>query len=77
VLLAGSVHAAKATARPVLNTVSGGTAAPVTSTVEDVGAVVMSVLAIVVPLLALLVVIAFLGLAAWLLLRRRGRSQAG
>ena len=52
VLLAGGVHAVKATARPVANTATGGVAAPVLSTLEDVVALVLSVLAIVVPVLA-------------------------
>ena len=77
ILMAGGVHAAKATARPALNAVSGGTAAPVTSTVEDITAVGMSVMAIVVPLLALLLALAFLGIVAWLLFRwRRKRRSA-
>lgn len=52
VLVAGGVHAAKSVARPVANTATGGVAAPVLSTVEDVVAVALSVMAIVVPVLA-------------------------
>ena len=75
VLMAGGVHAAKASARPVLNAASGGTAAPVASAVEDVGAAVMSVLAIVVPLLVVLTMIVFIVGAWWLVSsRRRGRA---
>ena len=58
VLLAGGVHAAKATARPVINATTGGAGAPVASTIEDVSAVGLTVLAILVPLLALLLVAA-------------------
>jgi uncharacterized membrane protein len=52
VLVAGGVHAVKATARPVANTATGGAAAPVLSTIEDIVAVVLSVMAILVPVLA-------------------------
>ncbi len=62
VLLAGGVHVAKAAARPVINTTTGGVGAPVVSTAEDVGAVGLTALAIVIPLVTLLVV---LGLAVY------------
>jgi uncharacterized membrane protein len=70
VLLAGSVHTAKAAARPVINATTGGAGAPVASTVEDVSAVILTVLAILVPLLTLTLVVVLIvwGLSA---LRRR------
>ena len=76
VLMAGGVHAAKASARPVINAASGGAAAPVASAAEDVGALVMSVLAIVVPLLVVLAVFAFI-FSAWWLVSRRRRDRTG
>jgi len=76
VLMAGGVHAAKASARPALNAATGGAAAPVTSTVEDLVATAMSVLAIVVPLLALMLVLGFLATVGWLVYRwRRKRAS--
>ena len=67
VLIAGGVHAVKATARPVANTATGGVAAPVVSTAEDVVALIMSVAAILVPLIAGLVaiVLVFLLVRRW------------
>jgi uncharacterized membrane protein len=73
VLMAGGVHAAKASARPVLNAASGGTAAPVASAAEDFGAAIMSVLAILVPLLVVLATLAFFGAVWWLISKRRSR----
>jgi hypothetical protein len=76
VLMAGGVHAAKASARPVLNATTGGAAAPVASAAEDVGAFVMSVLAIAVPLLVVLSVIALMIGGWWLVsTRKRGRTR--
>ncbi len=71
VLVAGGVHAVKASARPVINAVSGGTGAPVVSTVEDVGAATVSVMAIVWPVLAALVVVAAVAFTLWAVSRWR------
>lgn len=73
VLIAGGVHAVKASARPVINTLSGGAGAPVVSTVEDVGAAGVSVLALVVPGVAFGVVVAAILLAVWGVVRWRRR----
>lgn len=51
VILAGGVHAAKATTRPVVNATTAGTGAPVVSAVEDASAVLLSVAAIAAPYL--------------------------
>lgn len=78
VLLAGSVHAAKATARPAVNATTAGAGAPVASTVEDLGSLAMSVLAFVAPVLAvvlILLLVAALVFAA-VRLRRRARRAA-
>lgn len=50
-LLAFGVHATKAAARPVVNTTTVGLGAPVISVVEDITAVVASLLAIFAPVL--------------------------
>lgn len=59
-------HGLKALSRPVLNAVTGGAAAPVLSTAEDAGAVTLTVLAFVVPLVALLLAV----LVVWFLVHR-------
>lgn len=68
------VHAIKATARPVANLATGGVAAPVLSTVEDITSVTVSILALIVPILAFLFMFAFIW---WLivLVRRRKRRK--
>lgn len=73
VLLAGGVHAAKATARPVVNATTGGTGAPVASAVEDAGAVVLSIVAIIAPILVAALLIVFM-VVLWRLWRRPGRA---
>ncbi|GAA1876193.1 DUF4126 domain-containing protein [Myceligenerans crystallogenes] len=59
VVLALVVHAAKAGGRVITNAVSGGTAAPVMSTVEDAAAVGVSFLGITLPFLMIPVLILF------------------
>jgi len=71
-LVAGGVHAAKATARPIITGTTGGLANPVVSTLEDVVSLVLAIVSILLPLLALflLLLIIFLFIR-W---RRRRRS---
>ncbi len=69
VLLAGSVHAVKATARPAVNVATVGVGAPAVSTVEDIGAATLSVVAIAAPVLVVFV-LAGLGYVLWWLWRR-------
>ena len=76
VLIAGSVHAVKASARPVVNASTAGAGAPVASTLEDVGAVIVTVLALLVPVLAAIVIIATVVLAIVLIRRWRRRHRA-
>lgn len=71
VVLAGGVHAAKATARPVVNATTGGVGAPVASAAEDAGAVVLSATAILAPVLVGVIVLA-LGYIFWRLWHRPG-----
>ena len=75
VLIALGVHGVKAASRPVVNASTAGLGAPVASTAEDFSSVVLSVLAIVLPILVL-VGIGILILAAVLVFRRR-RQRAG
>lgn len=78
ILVAGGMHSVKAAARPVINATTAGTGAPVVSTVEDVGAAALTVIAIVAPLLALLFILGLvmavvLAVRSW---RRRRAARA-
>lgn len=75
VLLAGTVHATKATARPAINAATGGTGAPVASVAEDAASAVLSVLALVVPILAAIVIAVGLVLMIWGIVRLRRRVR--
>jgi large-conductance mechanosensitive channel len=75
VVIALAVHAAKALARPVINTVTAGFGAPVVSTVEDAASITMSVVAIIIPVLVIFFLVA-MALLLWALLLRRARRRA-
>ena len=70
-LIALTVHGAKATVRPVANVATVGLAAPVVSTAEDVTSTGLSLTAIIIPIL----VIIFLILLVWLFLRWRRKRK--
>lgn len=57
IVIAGGVHATKATARPAVNVSTAGVGAPVVSTIEDILSAVGTVLALVVPILAAIVIV--------------------
>ncbi len=72
-ILAGSVHAVKASVRPVVTATTAGVLNPAVSMAEDVVSAVVSVLSLVLPLLVgAALLLALIALIAWLL-RRRGR----
>jgi membrane protein implicated in regulation of membrane protease activity len=75
VLIALSVHGVKAASRPVVNATTAGFGAPVASTAEDFGSVVMSLLAILLPVLVLLALAVLVLLAWWVVRRRRQRRR--
>ena len=77
ILVAGGVHATKAIARPAVTATTVGTGNWAVSLVEDVTAFFVSLLAIWIPVLAGLVVLAFILLIVWFLIRRRRRKQRG
>jgi hypothetical protein len=56
-LLAGGVHTAKATVRPVVTATTGGLGNPVVSTIEDIVALVVSVMAILLPILTFIALV--------------------
>ena len=75
ILLAGSVHAVKAAARPVVNVATGGAGAPAVSTAEDVAAVGTTLIALLVPVLVVLVIVLVI-VIAWLVFARRRQRPA-
>jgi hypothetical protein len=68
------VHGAKSLARPAANAATAGAAAPVVSTIEDLGAIGISLLAIVAPLLVGLA-IALVAVLVWSIGRRARRRR--
>lgn len=74
ILVAGSTHAAKATARPMVTASTGGIGNPIVSTIEDVAAFVTSLVAIVAPLLIGIAVLVFAVFVLGWLNRRGGRT---
>ncbi|RCV52628.1 DUF4126 domain-containing protein [Marinitenerispora sediminis] len=80
IVIALVFHGLKALARPVLNTVTAGAGAPVISTVEDVISTVVSVLAILLPVIILVVTPLSIAAIVWVWRarrRRRRRDAAG
>ena len=60
-VLAGGTHGARAAARPVATATTGGLANPVVSFVEDVTALTLAILAVLVPVLACALVVLVVG----------------
>jgi hypothetical protein len=61
-LMSGGVHGAKALARPAVNVTTAGVGAPVASAVENLLSLVMTIVAVLAPLL----VIVLLGVFGWI-----------
>lgn len=79
--VAGSLHAARATARPAINGVSGGMGAPFASLLEDIASLLLTLVAFLIPVLAGLVVLVMLVGAVMVARRarrmlRRRRAEA-
>jgi hypothetical protein len=72
-LAATSIHAVKATARPLITGATAGLANPAVSTAEDVVCGTTTLVAVLLPALAAIAVAVFLVLIAWWLMRRRRR----
>ncbi|MEV4638727.1 DUF4126 domain-containing protein [Actinoplanes sp. NPDC049548] len=75
VVIALCVHGVKAASRPVVNASTAGIGAPVASTAEDFTSVVLSLLAILVPVLVLLGLVLLVLTAVWVIRRRRRRRR--
>lgn len=74
VVVAGGVHAVKATARPVVTATTAGVGNPIVSTIEDVVAALIALLSILIPvLIALFLLLLFVVMASWYWRRRRSR----
>ncbi len=75
-LVAGSVHAVKAAAvRPAVTATTGGAGNVPVSILEDLLSTVMSILAIVIPVLIAAIVIVFTAFIIWWLWRRANRKK--
>ena len=75
VLIALGVHLLKAAPRPVINATTAGVGAPVASTAEDATSVVMSVVALLLPVLVLVFLLGLVFFVPWLFRRRRERRR--
>ncbi len=72
-VVAGGVHAVKATARPAVTAATGGTGNWLVSIVEDVVSFVTSILAILVPIVLVFLIVLFILSLGWWWSRRRAR----
>ena len=70
------VHLTKTAVRPAANVATAGVAAPVLSTIEDFTSVSLVFIAILIPALVAIVLIALAAAAVWLFRRRRCRDLA-
>ena len=77
VVVALIVSLTKSTVRPAANVATAGMAAPVLSTIEDIGSVLLVVLAILVPVLVLVALVGMAWAAVRLIRRRRRAAKAG
>lgn len=76
VLVAGTVHAVKSAAiRPVVTVTTGGTGNVPVSIAEDVVSTVLSILAVIVPVLITAIVIVLTSFIIWWLWRRANRQR--
>lgn len=74
-VVAALVHGAKATVRPVANTASFGVGAPVLSTIEDAGSISLSLVAVFLPVLVILMLVAMAGMMWWMFRRARAFAR--
>jgi hypothetical protein len=73
-VIALGVHGMKSAARPVVNASTAGVGAPVVSTAEDITSIVVSMAAIVLPVLVLVALLGMVFALIWLL-RQRGERR--
>ncbi len=75
VLIALCVHGVKAASRPVVNATTAGVGGPVASTAEDFSSVLLSVVAILLPVLVLVGLVLLVLGGVWVFRRRRQRRR--
>ena len=75
-LMAFSVHAAKATVRPVVTATTGGIGNPVVSVAEDVVSGTTTLVAVILPAVAATIVVILAATIIWWYVRRRRKRQA-
>ena len=73
-LVAGGVHATKTAARPVVTVSTAGVGNPIVSTLEDIVAFVVSLLALILPIIAAILLLALLLLVFMMIRRWRQRK---
>jgi Domain of unknown function (DUF4126) len=77
-LVAGSLHATRATIRPVSTTLTAGAGNPLLSLAEDIGSLVLSVVAVFAPILGAVGLLVLVAVAAvWWRRVRRSRRRRG
>lgn len=76
IVIALAVHATKMFVRPAANALTAGAAAPVLSTGEDIGSVVLSLFAILIPILVIVAIFALVVLVFSIFRRMRKRRQS-
>lgn len=76
VLIALTTHTTKAIARPVVNVTTAGAGAPVVSTAEDVGSAALVGIAVFIPILVALLLVALVVLALWGVAHLQARRRA-
>jgi hypothetical protein len=75
-LLAGGVHAIKATARPAVTTTTAGIGNWIASSLENITALISSVLSVLVPItIALIILVVIILILLFIVLRRRRRRR--
>ena len=76
-LIAGSVHATKSlVVRPTVTVTTAGLGDPAVSTAEDIFAVIVSVLSVLLPIVMLIIVILTIWLVIWWIRRRKAKKEA-
>jgi len=75
-LMAFSVHAAKATVRPVVTATTGGIGNPVVSVAEDVVSGTTTLVAVILPAVAATIMVILAATIIWWYVRRRRKRQA-
>lgn len=76
-LLAGSVHAVKATARPIITGSTAGMGNWFVSLVEDVISLVTAILSLLAPLVAIILLVSAIIWLGWRFSARRAKSRRG